>query len=182
MVVTDKYPVDLHYVPHLDQVWVLNWRSENNTGIKTIQVIRDAGQKRKHHTVHPEPIDGQFDLVKGLYIPAANQELSHFSFKYGYVTHTNQRGLYKLDLSNLRYTKSVDLTPYNCVPAHIQFSALCKLLFRYNSFFVWVLWNMVLCFGGYSSDVIRKFKLQKIALRLMTYAPSNRPWRGIFMI
>lgn len=136
MVVTDKYPVDLHYVPHLDQVWVLNWRSENNTGIKTIQVIRDAGQKRKHHTVHPEPIDGQFDLVKGLYIPAANQELSHFSFKYGYVTHTNQRGLYKLDLSNLRYTKSVDLTPYNCVPAHIQFSALCKLLFRYNSFFV----------------------------------------------
>lgn len=124
VVVTDKYPVDIHYVPHLDQVWVLNWRSDNNTGIKTIQVIRDAGQKRKHHTVHPEPIDGQFDLVRGLYIPAANQELSHFNFKYGYVTHTNQRGLYKLDLSNLRYTKSVDLTPYNCVPAHVQFSAL----------------------------------------------------------
>lgn len=130
VVVTDKYPVDLHYVPHLDQVWVLNWRSENNTGIKTIQVIRDAGQKRKHHTVHPEPIDGQFDLVKGLYIPAANQEISHLTFKYGYVTHTNQRGLYKLDLSNLRYTKSVDLTPYNCVPAHIQFSALCKYFQR----------------------------------------------------
>ena len=66
---TDKYPVELHYVPHLDQVWVLNWRSEQNLGIKTIQVIRDASQKRKHHTVHPEPIDGQFDLVRGLYIP-----------------------------------------------------------------------------------------------------------------
>lgn len=121
---TDKYPVDLHYVPHLDQVWVLNWRSLNNSGIKTIQVIRDAGQKRKHHTVHPEPIDGQFDLVTGLFIPSPKQELSHYSFKYGYVTHTNQRGLYKLDLVNLRYTRSVDLTPYNCVPLHIQFSAL----------------------------------------------------------
>ncbi|XP_049818576.1 follistatin-related protein 5-like [Aethina tumida] len=124
VVSTDKYPVDLHYVPHLDQVWILNWRSPNNTGIKTIQVIRDAGQKRKHHTVHPEPIDGQFDLVKGLFIPSAFQELSHYSFKYAYVTHTNQRGLYKLDLVNLRYTRSVDLTPYNCVPTQVRFSAL----------------------------------------------------------
>lgn len=70
MVVTDKYPVQLHYVPHLDQVWVLNWRSTESTdGQRTIQVIRDASQKKKHHTVHPEPIDGQFDLVKGLFIP-----------------------------------------------------------------------------------------------------------------
>ncbi|GJQ68334.1 hypothetical protein Trydic_g16928 [Trypoxylus dichotomus] len=128
VVATDKYPVDLHYVQHLDQIWVLNWRSLNNTGVKTIQVIRDAGQKRKHHTVHPEPIDGQFDLVKGLFIPSPNQELSHYSFKYGYVTHTNQRGLYKLDLVNLRYTRSVDLTPYNCVPEQVQFSALYGLV------------------------------------------------------
>nr|CAI5850006.1 unnamed protein product [Callosobruchus analis] len=56
------------------------------------------------------------------------QELSHYSFKYGYVTHTNQRGLYKLDLVNLRYTRSVDLTPYNCVPAQIRFSALYGLV------------------------------------------------------
>ncbi|XP_017770314.1 PREDICTED: follistatin-related protein 5-like, partial [Nicrophorus vespilloides] len=128
VVATDKFPVDLYYVPHLDQVWILNWRSTNNTGIKTVQVIRDAGQKRKHHTVHPEPIDGQFDLVRGLFIPSPNQELSHYSFKYGYVTHTNQRGLYKLDLANLRYTRSVDLTPYNCVPAQVQFSALYGLV------------------------------------------------------
>uniref|UniRef100_A0A6P7FSV5 Follistatin-related protein 5-like isoform X1 n=1 Tax=Diabrotica virgifera virgifera TaxID=50390 RepID=A0A6P7FSV5_DIAVI len=124
VVSTDKYPVELHHIPHLDQVWVLNWRSANNTGIKTIQVIRDAGQKRKHHTVHPEPIDGQFDLVAGLFIPSCRQELAHYSFKYGYVTHTNQRGLYKLDLVNLRYTSSVDLTPYNCVPTQVRFSSL----------------------------------------------------------
>ncbi|XP_066994850.2 follistatin-related protein 5 [Anabrus simplex] len=122
VVVTDKYPVELHYVPHLDQVWVLNWRSERNQGIKTIQIIRDAAQKRKHHTVHPEPIDGQFDLVRGLFMPPV-QDMTHM-FKYGYVTHTNQRGLYKLDLANMRYIRSIDLTPYNCVPRHIQFSAL----------------------------------------------------------
>ncbi|GFG35030.1 hypothetical protein Cfor_04391, partial [Coptotermes formosanus] len=122
VVVTDRYPVELHYVPHLDQVWVLNWRSEHNQGIKTIQIIRDAAQKRKHHTVHPEPIDGQFDLVRGLFMPPI-QDMTHM-FKYGYVTHTNQRGLYKLDLANMRYTRSIDLTPYNCVPRQIQFSAL----------------------------------------------------------
>ncbi|XP_069700035.1 follistatin-related protein 5-like isoform X2 [Periplaneta americana] len=122
VVVTDKFPVELHYVPHLDQVWVLNWRSEHNQGIKTIQIIRDAAQKRKHHTVHPEPIDGQFDLVRGLFMPPI-QDMTHM-FKYGYVTHTNQRGLYKLDLANMRYIRSIDLTPFNCVPRQIQFSAL----------------------------------------------------------
>ncbi|XP_031783658.1 follistatin-related protein 5 isoform X2 [Nasonia vitripennis] len=122
VVTTDKYPVELQYVPALDQVWVLNWRSESDMGVKTIQVIRDAAQKKKHRTVHPEPIDGQFDLVRGLYIPE-RQDIGHM-FKYGYVTHTNQRGMYKLDLANMRYTRSADLAPYNCVPAHIQFPAL----------------------------------------------------------
>lgn len=123
---TDKYPVNLYYVPHLDHVWVLNWRSLYDTNAKTVQVIRDAYQKKKHHTVHPEPIDGQFDLVKGLYLPSTDLEQSHYTYKYGYVTHKNQRGMYKLDLANLRYTKSVDLTLYNCVPENIEFSALCK--------------------------------------------------------
>ncbi|EEB13958.1 conserved hypothetical protein [Pediculus humanus corporis] len=122
VVITDKYPVELFYVAHLDQVWLLNWRSEKNIGIKTIQVIRDASQKKKHHTVHPEPIDGQFDLVRGLFIPDI-QDLNH-NFKYGYVTHSNQKGLYKLDLANMRYVKNVDLSANNCVPRHVQFSAL----------------------------------------------------------
>ncbi|KAF0767973.1 follistatin-related protein 5 isoform X2 [Aphis craccivora] len=122
VVITDKYPVALHYVAHLDQVWVLNWRSVYDDGVKTIQVIRDASQKRKHHTVHPEPIDGQFDLVRDLFMPTA-QDLSHW-FKYGYVSHANQRGLYKLDLANMRYIRSIDLSPYNCVPRTLQFSSL----------------------------------------------------------
>ena len=66
---TDRYPVDIFYVEHLDQVWIVNWRDEEDHGVKTIQVIREASQKKKHHTVHPEPIDGHFDLVYSLFIP-----------------------------------------------------------------------------------------------------------------
>lgn len=102
-------------------------RSTYDTDSKTIQVVRNASQKKKHHTVHPEPIDGQFDLVKNLFLPSSDVAQSTYTYKYGYVTHRNQRGLYKLDLANLRYTKSVDLTLYNCVPDDIEFSSLCKL-------------------------------------------------------
>nr|XP_018913078.1 PREDICTED: follistatin-related protein 5-like isoform X1 [Bemisia tabaci] len=122
VVATDSYPVALHYVPHLDQVWVLNWRDTSQSGAGTVQVIRGAAQKRKHHTVHPEPIDGHFDLVNDLFMPPV-QDMNHM-LKYGYVSHTNQRGLYKLDLGNMRYVRSVDLSPYNCVPQTMQFSAL----------------------------------------------------------
>jgi len=69
VVATDKNPVDLWYVQNLDYVWILNWRSEMDVGIKTIQIIKEAAQRKKHHTIRPEPIDAQFDLVKGLYIP-----------------------------------------------------------------------------------------------------------------
>lgn len=122
VVVTDKYPIDLHYVPHFDQVWVLCWRGPQDRGTKTIQIIRDASQKKKHHTVHPEPVDGHFDLVSGLFIPST-QDFKH-SWKYGYVVHTNQRGMYKLDLQSMKYSKTVDLTPYNCVPKNADFSSL----------------------------------------------------------
>lgn len=65
--------------------------------------------------------------MKNLFLPAADDsDQPKFIYKYGYVTHRNQRGLYKLDLANLRYTKSVDLTLYNCVPDDIEFSSLCK--------------------------------------------------------
>ncbi|OXA59102.1 Follistatin-related protein 5 [Folsomia candida] len=122
MVPTDRFPVELHYVPHLDQVWVECWRSDETPTQKTLQVIREGKVKRKHHTVHPEPIDSHFDLVEHLFIPPDSESSSQF--RYAYVGHKNGRGLYKMDLVALRYTKSVDLTPYNCVPQHIQFSSL----------------------------------------------------------
>ena len=68
VIMTDRYPVDIFYVEHLDQLWIVNWRTEEDHDVKTIPVIREASQKKKHHTVHPEPIDGHFDLVSSLFI------------------------------------------------------------------------------------------------------------------
>lgn len=48
------------------------------------------------------------------------------AFNYGYVSHAGQQGLYKLDLANMRYVKTVDLSNYSCVPKSAQFSSLCK--------------------------------------------------------
>ena len=53
------------------------------------------------------------------------QEYGH-RYKYGYVSHTNQRGLYKLSLPAMKYVKAIDLAPYNCVPRSLQYSSLCK--------------------------------------------------------
>nr|XP_034186881.1 follistatin-related protein 5-like isoform X3 [Osmia lignaria] len=122
VVPTDKNPVQLWYVPSLDQVWVLNWRSEEDTGVKTVQVIEDASQKKKHRAIRPEPIDAQFDIIQNIYIPEP-QDIDS-TFKYGYVSHTNQRNMYKLDLKNMKYTRSADLSSYDCVPANVQFSIL----------------------------------------------------------
>lgn len=94
VVATDKNPVDLWYVQNLDYVWILNWRSEMNVGVKTVQIIKEAAQRKKHHTVRPEPIDAQFDLVKGLYIP--QQRVRFYSHK-------------NLHLSILYYTDNTDL-------------------------------------------------------------------------
>jgi hypothetical protein len=53
-----------------------------------------------------------------------SQDTKH-TFKYGYVTHTNQHGMYKLDLADTRYTRTVNLASYNCVPTSVEFSDLC---------------------------------------------------------
>ncbi|XP_065567373.1 follistatin-related protein 5-like [Artemia franciscana] len=126
VVATDRYPVELSYIPSLDQVWISCWRSEDDHGARTLQVIRDASQKKSHHTVHPEPIDGQFDLVKDFFPPSI-QEFGD-QFRFGYVSHVNQRGLYKMNLQAMRYVKAVDLAPYNCVPRTVQYSSLYGLV------------------------------------------------------
>ncbi|KAG1696653.1 Follistatin-related protein 5 [Nymphon striatum] len=122
VVSTDKYPVGLSYVSYNDQVWVICWRNFENKGSKTIEVIRNASQKRKHHSVHPQPIDGHFDLVNDLFVPPM-QDLGH-RFRHAYVVHKNQRGMFKIDMAAMKYTKSVDLTPYNCVPKNLVYSSL----------------------------------------------------------
>ena len=66
---TDKTPVQLWYVPSLDQVWVLNWRDEEDIGVKMVQMIENAAQKKKHRAIRPEPIDAQFDVIQNIFIP-----------------------------------------------------------------------------------------------------------------
>ena len=60
---TDKVPVSVHYIEHLDQVWVLCWNGETGGGSKTVVVIRQASEDMQHHTVHTQPIANRFDLV-----------------------------------------------------------------------------------------------------------------------
>ncbi|XP_034244832.1 follistatin-related protein 5-like [Thrips palmi] len=122
-IATDKYPVRLTYVPHTSQVWVLNWRSEQDRGAKTIQVIRDAVEKRKHVTVHLEPVRGQFDLIQGLFLPPMGRDLMR-GMRFGYVSHARRQALSKVDLEELRYARTVDLSRYSCVPVDVAFSAL----------------------------------------------------------
>ncbi|XP_021344253.1 follistatin-related protein 5-like, partial [Mizuhopecten yessoensis] len=116
---TDKFPVKLHYVEHLDEVWVLCWNSDRNTGSKTIVVIRDASKDSRNHMVHTQPIGNHFDLVQDMFLPPQN-DLGH-DFHYGYVIHNEQRGLFKLDLDTMRYTKAVDLSTFDCVPQKVAF-------------------------------------------------------------
>ncbi|CAG0923910.1 unnamed protein product [Notodromas monacha] len=116
---TDPFPARLHYVPAWDQLWVLNWRSNADVGNKTLQVVRRASQKGPHQLVHPEPIQSHFDLAYRLFLP--DQQELDVKWRYGYVGHENQRGLYKLDLKEMRFVRNVDLTPYNCVPNNVAF-------------------------------------------------------------
>jgi len=60
---TDKYPVKLYYVEHLDEVWVLCWNANHDSGRKTVVVVRDASKDIRHHIVHTQPIGYRFDLV-----------------------------------------------------------------------------------------------------------------------
>ncbi|XP_018495062.1 follistatin-related protein 5 [Galendromus occidentalis] len=122
VVVTDKFPVELYYVPHLDQLWVLCWRGPVDRGTKTIQIIRDASQKKKHHTVHPEPVDGHFDLVSSLFIPSTSD--LGFPWKYGYVVHSGQNGLSKMDLRAMKYVKTIEFANITCHPIGADFAAL----------------------------------------------------------
>lgn len=136
VVSTDRLPVELHYVPQVDQVWIECWREEEPYTSKTLQVIRGAKEKKKHRAVRPKPLVSlEADLVQNVFLPPAESPFISLpsasatpspSFWHAYISHKNTRGLYKMDLRTLRYTKSIDLTSYNCLPEQVHFTALCK--------------------------------------------------------
>ncbi|XP_046379579.2 follistatin-related protein 5-like [Haliotis rufescens] len=116
---TDKAPMALHYVEHLDQVWALCWNSETDSSLKTIIVIRDASKYIQHHAVHTQPVGNRFDMVQDLFLAPTND--LHHAFNYGYITHNGQQGLFKLDLKTMKYVKAIDFSSYNCVPKSVSF-------------------------------------------------------------
>ncbi|KAK0051156.1 eisosome protein SEG2 [Biomphalaria pfeifferi] len=116
---TDKKPIKMWYVKHLDQVWVLCANQEDSQGGKTIVVIRDASQHIQHRAVHTRPVGNHFDTVQDVFIAKPN-DLEH-EFDFGYVTHRDQNGLFKLNLEDMSYTKSIDLSNYGCVPTYLDF-------------------------------------------------------------
>lgn len=138
---TDGTPMELYHIPKNDQLWVVNFdvqRSDSDDdeeetikqqeqSTKTLQMIPDIRMIHvKHHPIHPERINGD---MMNFYVPPVNRYHDHIhDYKYGFVTHHKQRGFFKLDLSTLRYSKYVDLSIYDCVPEHIKFGGLCKLL------------------------------------------------------
>ena len=60
---TDRFPVKMHYIEHLDQVWVVCWNEEHGHEGKTIIVVRQASKDMQHHIVHTQPVGNRFDLV-----------------------------------------------------------------------------------------------------------------------
>ncbi|XP_052261854.1 follistatin-related protein 5-like isoform X2 [Dreissena polymorpha] len=119
---TDKMPVSLHYMEHLDEVWVLCWNGEENGGSKTIVIIRNASQKIQHHVVHTQPIGNRYDQVQDVFLPPSSE--LHHPYRYGYTVHRGQEGMFKVDLDLQKYAKAVDLTKFECVPFAVAFVPL----------------------------------------------------------
>lgn len=129
---TDPYPVKLHYIPHLDEVWILCWNFNSSTGSKTIVVIKQASEAKPHHTVHTQPVGDRFDMtntvgdhfdtLQDMFLPPSF-DLKH-KFGYGYIVHKEQQGLHKIDLKTMQYVKTLDFKPYECVPIHLAYVIL----------------------------------------------------------
>lgn len=67
------------------------------------------------------------------------------------MTHTSQYGLYKLDLANMRYTRTVNLASYNCAPTSVEFSDLCT---RHSIFYFIEFFSCI-----FSSDSVHLIRL-----------------------
>ncbi|CAK8679263.1 unnamed protein product [Clavelina lepadiformis] len=129
VIVTDAFPVSLHYAASSDQLFVLSW-IDLSCGLSVLQVIYDASVPGVHSSAQIQPFAGSNDIdlsVFNFFLPpesSANEETKH-----GFVAHKDQPKIYKLDLSTLLYDDDViDLQPYNCVPKHFAYRPIGGLL------------------------------------------------------
>lgn len=128
---TDTTPMELYHVPAHDQLWVVNYNLHRDGTIKadpakSLQMVPDVRMTHlKHRAVHPE-ISGVNGEIMEFYLPPVNALPHLYDYRFGFVTHHQQRGFWKLDLELMRYSKYVDLSIYDCIPEHIKFGGLCE--------------------------------------------------------
>lgn len=121
---TDNIPVALTYIPHLDSLWMENWRNKNHrSGLHSVKVIRSASDPPPHIPIHLEPSGNHFDIVENVYIPS-EQIVDQGEMKYGYLVHRDQKGLNKIDLHGLTHAGRINLREYNCHPNSVAFVAI----------------------------------------------------------
>ncbi|PIK40982.1 putative follistatin-related protein 5 [Apostichopus japonicus] len=121
---TDKLPVALTYISHLDSIWIEGWRNKNRlTGLHGVKVIRSASEPPPHYTIHLEPSGNHFDAVESVHIPA-EQMTGQGEMHYGYLIHRDQQGLSKIDLRSLTHEGRVNLRDYDCHPNSVAFVAI----------------------------------------------------------
>ncbi|XP_038061885.1 follistatin-related protein 5-like isoform X2 [Patiria miniata] len=120
---TDRIPVSLHYIPHLDTLWVVCWQSTDaEEGQRSIQVIKYVSQRETHTPIHTTPIGHHFDVVKGLFIPQV-QIPNQGNYKFGYVVHSQQMAITKINLETTTLSSTIVLSQHQCYPDSVAFLA-----------------------------------------------------------
>ncbi|GAU96301.1 hypothetical protein RvY_07764-1 [Ramazzottius varieornatus] len=119
---TDNVPVKLNYVPHLDQVWIVCWRSTADTHSKTIQLVRDASQKLEHSAIHLEPLHGKYQTFSDFFPPPI-QELAQ-NLPYTFASGSDGKSLVKIDMRSIRTIATVDLGSNGCRPQKVTYSTI----------------------------------------------------------
>ncbi|XP_022111541.1 follistatin-related protein 5-like [Acanthaster planci] len=121
---TDRVPFSLHYIPHLDTVWVVCWQSTDpNGGQRSVQVIKYVSHREMHTPIHTTPIGHHFDVVKGLYIPQV-QIPNQGNYKFGYVVHSQQMAITKINLETTTLSSTIVLSQHQCYPDSVAFLSI----------------------------------------------------------
>jgi follistatin-related protein 5 len=163
---TDPTPMELFHVPTHDQLWVVNYNLHRDGTIKadpakSLQMIPDVRIAHvKHRAVHPESMTGE---IMQLYVPPVNVLPHLYDYRFGFVTHHQQRGFWKLDLELMRYSRYVDLSIYDCIPERIQFGGLCEFFFVYLTQKIYLFLFFV------------KFKMASWSFPVWRQQPTTRP-------
>ncbi|XP_059846598.1 follistatin-related protein 5-like isoform X3 [Hypanus sabinus] len=118
---TDPVPVKLQYDKSHDQVWVLSWGDVNKSN-PALQVITQASGNGDHHTIHMQPVGKQFDRVDDFFIPPTNLIINHIRF--GFIVHSSEAALHKIDLETVAYIKTISLKNYSCIPEAMAYTHL----------------------------------------------------------